>query len=411
MAAIRKVGILTSGGIAPCLNASVGCLIDTYTRVAPAARIVCYLHGFAGLLKGESLKVGAAARRRALDLLHFGGSAIGNSRVRLTNVRDCVARGLVRKGQDPQEVAAERLAHDGIDVLHAIGGDDTAAAAAELSRFLKERGRRLTVIVLPKTIDNDIHPVRQSLGALTAAEQGARFFANVVAEHGASPRMLIVHEVMGRYCGWLTAATARAYRTILDDLPFVPALGLRRRRREVHGVYVPEMSFDLRAEAGRLRAIMDREDCVNIFVAEGACAETIIGEMTARGERVPLDAFGHPRLDKVNAGEWFARRLAPLLGAGKTLVQKSGYFCRSAPPNAADLTLARQSCEKAVACALQGLEGVVGQDEERGGRLGIIAFDRVSSGKPLAIDAPAFTRLLRAIGQPQGAPAKPPHRP
>ena len=68
------------------------------------------------------------------------------------------------------------------------------------------------MIGLPKTVDNDVYPIRQSLGAWTAAEQGARFFANVVAEHGANPRMLIVHEVMGRNCGWLTAATARSYR-------------------------------------------------------------------------------------------------------------------------------------------------------------------------------------------------------
>jgi len=95
-------------------------------------------------------------------------------------------------------------------VLHTIGGDDTNMAAADLSAFLAKEGYEMCVIGLPKTIDNDVFPIRQSLGAWTAAEQGAHFFENVVAESSANPRMMIVHEVMGRDCGWLTAATAKA---------------------------------------------------------------------------------------------------------------------------------------------------------------------------------------------------------
>jgi pyrophosphate--fructose-6-phosphate 1-phosphotransferase len=132
--------------------------------------------------------------------------------VKLTNVKDCVKRGLVKEGQEPQKVAADQLVKDGVDVLHTIGGDDTNTAAADLAAFLARNNYGLTVIGLPKTIDNDVYPIRQSLGAWTAAEQGARYFRNVVAEHSANPRMLIIHEVMGRNCGWLTAATAQAYR-------------------------------------------------------------------------------------------------------------------------------------------------------------------------------------------------------
>ena len=52
--------------------------------------------------------------------------------------------------------------------------------------------------------------------------------------------------------------------------------------------------------------------------------------MLARGEEVKRDAFGHVALDKVNVGDWFAKRLTKLVGAERTLVQKSGYFARSA---------------------------------------------------------------------------------
>ena len=259
------------------------------------------------------------------------------------------------------------------------------------------------MVGLPKTVDNDVYPIQQSLGAWTAAEQGARFFANVVAEHNANPRMLIVHEVMGRNCGWLTAATAAAYRNLLDGMTFVPEIGLSRMRKEVHAVYVPEMALDVAGEAARLRKIMDANDCVNIFVSEGACVENIIQELQAKGEEVPRDAFGHPRLEKVNVGGWFGKQFAEMLGAEKTLVQKSGYFSRAAPSNAADRKLIKKCCVKAVACALRGASGVVGQDEDRGGKLRAIAFDRIKGGKPFNLDTPWFGELLQAIGQPKGA--------
>jgi pyrophosphate--fructose-6-phosphate 1-phosphotransferase len=400
---VRKVGILTAGGLAPCLSAAIGGLIERYAKKAPDVEIVCYVNGYMGLLAGDSLQVTDAVRRDARVLTRYGGSPIGNSRVKLTNVKDCIKRGLVQEGQDPQQVAADRLVKDGVDVLHTIGGDDTNTAAADLAAFLARNGYRLTVVGLPKTIDNDVYPIRQSLGAWTAAEEGARYFANVVSEHNANPRMLIVHEVMGRNCGWLTAATAAAYRKLLDGMAFVPDLGLSRMRREVHGVYIPEMALDVAGEAARLRGIMDEHDCVNVFVSEGACVETIIRELAAKGEEVPRDAFGHPRLDKVNVGAWFAKQFAGMLGAEKTLVQKSGYYSRAAPANAADRKLIRRCAGKAVECALQRRGGVIGEDEDRGGKLRAIEFPRIKGGKPFDIDAPWFGELLAAIGQPRGA--------
>ena len=167
---VRKVGILTAGGLAPCLSAAIGGLIERYAKKAPDVEIVCYVNGYMGLLAGDSLQVTDAVRRDARVLTRYGGSPIGNSRVKLTNVKDCIKRGLVQEGQDPQQVAADRLVKDGVDVLHTIGGDDTNTAAADLAAFLARNGYRLTVVGLPKTIDNDVYPILQSLGAWTAAE-------------------------------------------------------------------------------------------------------------------------------------------------------------------------------------------------------------------------------------------------
>src|ERR1039457_5149970 len=115
------------------------------------------------------------------------------------------------------------------------------------------------------------------------------------------------------------------------------------------------MSLDLVAEAARLRRVMDELDCVNLFMSEGAGVESIVREMAAHGEAVARDAFGHVKLDAVNPGAWFGKQFAAMIGAEKTLVQKSGYYARSAAANADDLRLIRRCTDLAVQCALEGI--------------------------------------------------------
>jgi diphosphate-dependent phosphofructokinase len=398
----KKVAILTAGGLAPCLSSAIGALIQRYTEVDPGIEIICYRSGYKGLLLGDSLVVTPEIRANAHLLHEHGGSPIGNSRVKLTNVKDCVKRGLVEEGQDPQKVAADQLVADGVDVLHTIGGDDTNTAAAELAAFLARHNYELTVIGLPKTIDNDVFPIRQSLGAWTAAQEGAEYFANVVSEHNANPRMLIVHEVMGRNCGWLTAATAKRYQDEVDAMELLPGIGLSRERLSVHGIYVPEMAVDFDAEAARLNAIMDEHDNVNLFISEGAGVEDIIHQMEAAGQAVVRDAFGHVKLDSINPGAYFAKEFGRRLNAEKTLVQKSGYYSRAAAANAEDQALIKRCAHLAVECALRREGGVIGEDEDQGNTLRAIEFPRIKGGKPFDIDQPWFEKLLKHIGQPKG---------
>ena len=399
----KKVALLTAGGLAPCLNSAIGSLIERYSEIDPSIDIICYRSGYKGLLLGDSYQITPEIREKAALFQRFGGSAIGNSRVKLTNVKDCVKRGLVQEGEDPQKVAADQLIKDGVDILHTIGGDDTNTAAADLAAFLAKNDYGLTVIGLPKTVDNDVIPIKQSLGAWTAAEQGARYFANVVAENNSNPRMLIVHEVMGRSCGWLTAATALQYRKLLDRFEWLPEIGLDRAAFEVHGIFIPEMEVDLAAEAERLRAVMDTVDCVNIFVSEGAGVAAIVAELEAQEQEVPRDAFGHIKLDAVNPGKWFGEQFAQMIGAEKTLVQKSGYFARASAANADDIRLIKSCADLAVECAFRREPGVMGHDEERGGILRAIEFPRIKGGKLFDLDTSWFNETLADIGQTRGS--------
>ena len=403
--ALRKVAMLTAGGFAPCLSAAVGGLIERYTELAPEVEIIGYRYGYQGLLKGDHYPVTPGVRARARLLHRYGGSPLGNSRVKLTNVKDLVKRGLVAEGADPLKVAADQLAADGIDVLHTIGGDDTNMTGADLAAYLHEHGYELTVVGLPKTIDNDIVPIKHSLGAWTAAEEGARFARNVVAEHNSNPRMLIIHEIMGRNCGWLTAATAAAYDRWLGTERWLPEFGLSRDAWNMHGIYVPEAEFDLEAESDRLKSVMDTVGNVTIFLSEGAGVDSIVAEMQARGAEIPRDPFGHVKLNSINPGAWFGEHFAERLGAETGLVQKSGYFARSAAPDETDLLLIKSMTDYAVGCALRGISGVVGHDEDQNDQLRAIEFSRIAGGKKFDINQQWFRELLERSGQPAPAAA------
>ncbi len=220
----KKVGDLDGGRACPRLSSAVGGLITRYTDLAPEVPIIGYLGGYQGLLLGQSVSITQEGRAQASELHRHGGSPLQNSRVKLTNTKDCVKRGLVRDGQDPLAVAAERLAADGVTILHTVGGDDTNTTAADLAAYLAKNGYGLTVVGLPKTIDNDVYPIRQSLGAWTAAEQGAIYFENVVERALGEP----ADADRARGDGAATAAGSPPTAAVYREAPVVAKV--RRRR-------------------------------------------------------------------------------------------------------------------------------------------------------------------------------------
>ena len=393
-----KVSFLTAGGIAPCLSASIGKLIKNYSEEDSTVEMIGYINGFKGLLSGNSIPVHQDVIDRAEILYQFGGSPIGNSRVRLSNIDDCIKNGYINAGENPLRIAADQLIRDEVNILHIIGGDDTNTTAGELVKYLAENGNKLTVVGLPKTVDNDVYPIKQTLGAWTAAEQGAIFFENIINENTTSSRQLIIHEIMGRNCGWLTAATAQEYRLRLQNREFLPSFLIDKDRWDVDAVYVPEIKMDINVESQRLKKIMDAKDSVNIFLSEGAGVESIVDELESRGEEVLRDAFGHVRLDEINPGQWFSKQFSKAIISDKVLIQKSGYFARSAKPNKKDLELIFQSADMAVSCALKGQSGVIGLNENNN-QFECIDFTCIKGGKPFDIHVDWFQSMLKDIGQ------------
>ena len=392
-----KIAFLTAGGLAPCLSATIARLTKNYFENYNNIQIIGYLYGYKGLLLGKSVSIPKSIIHNIDNTYQFGGSPLGNSRVKLTNIDDCVKKGYIKKGQNPLEVAANQLKKDNIKILHTIGGDDTNSTAADLSFYLKKNNYNLTVVGLPKTIDNDIYPIKQTLGGWTAAEQGAIFFENIINENTTSEKQLIIHEIMGRNCGWLTAATALKYRERLSKKKFVKELGITKEKWDIHAILLPEDKINFQEEIKRLNKIMKKNDCVNIFLSEGAGIDIIIKETEKAGFKVNRDAFGHVLLDELNAGVWFAKEFGRKLNANKILIQKSGYFARSAKANQQDLSLIFEMADFAIKSALKGHNGVIGHDEENSNKLSCINFNRIKGGKPFDISSNWYQNMLNEI--------------
>jgi hypothetical protein len=241
---VKTVAMLTAGGLAPCLSSAVGGLIRSPPR--SASRRTC------------STNTAAADRQQPRQ-------AHQRRRLRQARPREGGPGPAQRRGRATHQGRRRRPAHDRRR-RHQHHG--------RRPRGLPPREQlRADVVGLPKTIDNDVVPIRQSLGAWTAAEQGSIFAQNIIAEHSSNPRMLIVHEVMGRNCGWLTAETARRYHQCLAEQQFVEGIGLNDQAAA--GTSTPSSCPRTRTSTSRPRpsassARHGRQGCVNIFLSEGA---------------------------------------------------------------------------------------------------------------------------------------------
>ena len=148
----------------------------------------------------------------------------------------------------------------------------------------------------------------------------------------------------------------------------------------------------------RLKKNMDKYDCVNIFLSEGAGINNIIKDKENKGQKIKLDAFGHVRLDEINPGKWYAAYFKNKLNCDKVLVQKSGYFSRSAAPNKEDLKLIFLHADFAVNTAIEKQSGVVGI-LDKDDKLTCISFSDIKGHKPFDFNVEWYQKLKKDINQ------------
>jgi len=284
-----RIGILTGGGDCPGLNAAIRGVVARATG-AHGLEVVGILDGWEGLMEGRTRPLDRDAVR---GLLQRGGTVLGTSR------RDPYIHG------EGEASVAATVAREQLDALVVIGGDGTLRTAARLM------AEGVSIVAIPKSIDNDIAGTDASIGFDTAVQIATEAIDRITTTAESHHRVMVV-EVMGRTQGWIATYAGIA--------------------AGVDAILVPEQPYDLDEVAAvvRGRAARGRRYSV-VVVAEG------IASPPGTNLEAPLDAFGFARLGGVSA--LVAARLEELTGF-EARVTVLGHVQRGGVPTPRDRVLA-----------------------------------------------------------------------
>ncbi len=286
-----RIGILTSGGDCPGLNAVIRGIVLKGTR-AHDLEFVGIRDGYRGLVEGDFFSL---TRHEVRGLSKVGGTILGTSR---TNPYDGPQGGPVR--------IAGVLADHGIEGIVSIGGEGSLAAADELSRD------GINVVGVPKTIDNDLRATDYSFGFDTAVNIATEAMDRLRTT-GDSHRRCMVAEVMGRHAGWIALHAGMA--------------------AGAHAVLIPEKPLSLEEICDFVRSAYDRGRAPLVVVSEGF---TLTGRTQVYQDQ-DRDGVGRARLGGI--GELLAAEIAAVTGL-ETRATVLGYIQRGGPPSAFDRVLA-----------------------------------------------------------------------
>ncbi len=232
-----KCGIVTCGGLCPGLNDVIRSIVLTLSWQYGVKKVLGFYYGYEGI-SSQAKKAPMELTPDSVDDIHYdAGTILGSS----------------RGPQEPSDMIATLVKH-GIGILFVIGGDGTFAGGHAIAQEIKKQGLAISVIGIPKTIDNDIYCCDRTFGFTTAVEEAGRSIYAAHAEAKAAWNGVGLVKLMGRDSGFITA-----YASLANS--------------DVNFCLVPEMPFELEGECGflaRLEKRLERKHHAVIVVAEGA---------------------------------------------------------------------------------------------------------------------------------------------
>ena len=352
-------GIVTCGGLCPGLNNVIRAVVLSLHHHYGVKKIYGFPYGYEGL----SPKFGHApielTPETVVNIAEMGGTILGSS----------------RGNQDISEMV-DMIEKMNISILFTIGGDGTLRGALAINEEARRRGLRLSVIGIPKTIDNDVSFVQMTFGFETAVSEAKRVTCAAHSEAEGARNGVGLVKLMGRDSGFIAA-----YTTIVDG--------------QVNFCLVPEVSFSLDGFLKALKARLESRKHAVIVVAEGAGQNL----MEAKGER---DASGNIRYGDIGL---FLR------DAIKEHFKKTGmeinlkyidpsYTIRSVPANAHDSALCLLFGQNAVHAGMAGRTGIlIGFWNQRLTHVPIALA--VSERKKIDPEGWVWSTVLSSTGQPR----------
>lgn len=356
-----KCAVVTCGGLCPGLNDVIRAIVMTAHHQYNVPSVLGIKFGLAGFIPEYGHEVIELTPDYVSRIHEFGGTILGSSR-----------------GPQETEAIVDALERMNVSILFMIGGDGTMRAASKVVDEITKRGLSISVVGLPKTIDNDINFASPSFGFDTAVETATIAIKGAHIEAIGAPWGIGLVKVMGRHAGYIAAQSALSCQ-------------------EVNFVLVPEDPFELEGENGflaHLEARMRRRGYSVIVAAEGAGQELLeaSGQTDASGN-VKLGDFGLFLKDKI-VQHFKSKGIDPTL----KYIDPS-YIIRSVPANANDRIYCSFLGINAVHAGMSGRTGLV--ISRWNGRYVHIPMDQVTRGKKRINTCSNYWRaVLESTGQP-----------
>jgi len=317
-----KCALVTCGGLCPGLNDIIRSIVLELHYAYGVSNIFGIRYGLQGFIAGYGHDLINLTCEFVVNIHDRGGTVLGSS----------------RGPQDIDEIV-DSIERMNIGLLFMVGGDGTLTAANRITDKIAERGLKIGVVGVPKTIDNDIYMVSRSFGFDTAVDVATRAIVSANNEAEGYPNGIGLIKLMGRHSGFIAATAVLA-------------------QQDVNFVLIPEIDFDLKGPNGLLNALekrlADRKHAV-IVVAEGA------GQKYFESNKNERDASGNIKLKDIGTylkeaiGDYFA-------GKGIDVSIKyidPSYMIRSLPANANDRVFCNFLGRNSVHAGMSGRTGML----------------------------------------------------
>jgi 6-phosphofructokinase 1 len=359
-----KAAIVTCGGLCPGLNTVIRALVMQLWHRYGCRYIEGIRGGYHGLAAVRANDFYCLTPDDVEDIHMRGGTILGTSR-----------------GTPPTTEIVDSLVRKGIQVLFTIGGDGTLRGAAAIAAEIQKRGEKISVVGIPKTIDNDIPWVRRTFGFETAVSVAVEAVTAAHTEAESVYNGIGLVKLMGRDSGYIAANATLA-------------------SGDVNFCLVPEVDFELDGPNGLIEVLVkrleNREHAV-IVVAEGAGQRFFKTLDSYKEER---DASGNIKLGDI--GVFLREQIKQKLHArGVTHTLKyidPSYIIRASAANSGDQLFCARLAQNAVHAAMAGKTGLmIGYWH---GRMTHVPFHAVEGRQKINPGGELWFNVLETTGQP-----------
>jgi 6-phosphofructokinase 1 len=314
-----RAGIVTCGGLCPGLNDVIRSLFLQLHHGYGIQEVLGFQGGYGGLAPDCQIEPVTITPSFVHSIHQQGGTVLGTSR-----------------GPVDVRLAVDNLIRRNVNILFTVGGDGTQRGANDLYQEAQRRGYPLSVVGIPKTIDNDVSYVSRTFGYLTAVEEACRVLESAHTEARSVPMGISVVKLMGRHAGFITAGATVA-------------------NQDVNFALIPEVPFSLDRFLKALNERMLLRSHAVIAVAEGAGQDLLNASANDR------DASGNVKLKDIGI---FLKEKIETYFRSENMPVVMRYFdpsyqIRSRPANCEDSILCDLFARNAVHAAMAGKTGLV----------------------------------------------------